>query len=67
MMPFLCWARCLTKPEEVVLVMTVYKSSVKSSGSCAACCIADDFPVFRKKNEPLIKKNTYRLLPKLFR
>ena len=51
MMPFLCWTRCLTKPEEVVLVMIVSKSSIKSSGSCAAYCIAGDFPVVRRKIE----------------
>ena len=51
MMPLLCWARCLTKTEEVVLVMTVSKSCIKSSGSCAACCIVGDFPVFWRKNE----------------
>ena len=47
MMPFLCWARCLPKPEEVFSVMTVSKSCIKSSG----CCIAGDFPVFWRKNK----------------
>lgn len=44
-MAFLFWARCLVKPDKVVLLSTDKVRSEASRGSWAACCIADDFPV----------------------
>ena len=49
-MAFLFWARCFTKPDEVVLLSTVEVRSEASRGSWAACCIADDFPVVKTKS-----------------
>lgn len=49
-MAFLFWARCLVKPDEVVLLSTDEVWSEVSRGSWAACCIADGFPVVERKS-----------------